>query len=358
MTGFSQVSLASLSPATATTLRGTAGTVTLADEVDVVVGQIMEGARVVEHQETQMSRLPGMAFEQAGQPPDTDHEGQRQQQARKADRRFTQLEQGLIQEAQTRYLPVHLDAPFAAATASPTPAPCAFSGRARLALMRECGIEPGVVRELIAGMASDAETVRVADEAELLRYCYRAAGTVGLMMCRVLDAREPAAAAHAVDLGIAMQLTNLCRDVADDARMGRRYLPASLVGDPPPADLIEPSPALQPMLRAAMARLLALAESYYASGEAGLPFLPVRARAGILVAGRVYRAIGHRLAAREYAYWDGRAFVPDWRKATITLAALTTQPLRGAFWSRPHAHPASLHQALIGLPGITARHGD
>ena len=227
-----------------------------------------------------------------------------------------------------------------------------------LALMRECGIEPEIARELIAGMASDAETVRVADEAELLRYCYRAAGTVGLMMCRVLDAREPAAAAHAVDLGIAMQLTNLCRDVADDARMGRRYLPASLVGDLSPADLIEPSPALQLKLRAAVARLLALAESYYASGEAGLPFLPVRARSGILVAGRVYRAIGHRLAAREHAYWEGRAFVPDWRKATITLAALTTQPLRGAFWSRPTSHHGQLHRALVGLPGITARHGE
>jgi phytoene synthase len=227
-----------------------------------------------------------------------------------------------------------------------------------LALMRECGIEPGIVRELIAGMASDAEVVRVADEAELLRYCYRAAGTVGLMMCRVLDAPEPAAAAHAVDLGIAMQLTNLCRDVAADARMGRRYLPASLVGDVAPDALIEPSPALQPALRVAVARLLALAEVYYASGEAGLPFLPVRARAGILVAGRVYRAIGHRLAAAEHAYWQGRAFVPDWRKATITLTALTTQPLRGAFWSRPTSHHGQLHQALIGLPGITARHGE
>ena len=227
-----------------------------------------------------------------------------------------------------------------------------------LALMRECGIEPGVVRELIAGMASDAETVRVVDEAELLRYCYRAAGTVGLMMCRVLDAPEPAAAAHAVDLGIAMQLTNLCRDVAADARMGRRYLPASLVGDIAPDALIEPSPALQPTLRAAVARLLTLAETYYASGEAGLPFLPVRARAGILVAGRVYRAIGHRLTACEHAYWEGRAFVPDWRKATITLTALTTQPLRGAFWSRPTSHHGQLHRALIGLPGITARHGE
>jgi phytoene synthase len=226
-----------------------------------------------------------------------------------------------------------------------------------LALMRECGIEPGVVRELIAGMASDAETVRMADEAELLRYCYRAAGTVGLMMCRVLDAPEPAAAAHAVDLGIAMQLTNLCRDVADDARLGRRYLPASLVGDVAPNELVDPAPALRPTVRAAVARLLALAETYYASGEAGLPFLPVRARAGILVAGRVYRAIGRRLTAAEHAYWEGRAFVPDWRKATITIAALTTQPLRGVFWARPRVHAVSLHQALIGLPGITARHG-
>ena len=85
-----------------------------------------------------------------------------------------------------------------------------------------------------------------------------------------------------LDLGIAMQLTNLCRDVSADARMGRRYLPASLVGDIAPTELITPSPALQPALRGAVARLLALAETYYASGEAGLPFLPVRARAGIL----------------------------------------------------------------------------
>lgn len=227
-----------------------------------------------------------------------------------------------------------------------------------LALMRECDIDPAVARELVAGMASDTRTVRVVDEAELLRYCYRAAGTVGLMMCRVLDVREPTAAAHAVDLGIAMQLTNLCRDVADDARMGRRYLPASLVGDIPPAALIEPLPALRPILCAAVARLLALAEDYYASGEAGLPFLPVRARAGILVAGRVYRAIGRRLAACGHAYWEGRTVVTDGRKAAITLAALSTQPLRPAFWSRPSAHRASLHRALVGLPGIAARHGE
>jgi len=227
-----------------------------------------------------------------------------------------------------------------------------------LALMRECGIGADIVGELIAGMESDAGRVRVADEAELLRYCYRAAGTVGLMMCRVLDARDPAAAPHAVDLGVAMQLTNLCRDVAADARLGRRYLPASLVGDLEPSALADPSPGLRPRLRAAVARLLALAERHYASGEAGLPFLPPGARAGILVAGRVYRGIGRRLAARDHAYWEGRVAVSDPRKAAITLGALLTRPASPAFWRRPARHEAALHRALVGLPGIAARHGE
>lgn len=227
-----------------------------------------------------------------------------------------------------------------------------------LALMRECEIEAAVVLELIHGMTTDAESVRMADESELLRYCYRAAGTVGLMMSRVLDVADRAAAAHAVDLGIAMQLTNICRDVAEDARMGRRYLPASLVGDVLPVDLIDPGKILRPILRAGVANLLAQAEVFYSSGEAGLAFLPARSRCGILVASRVYRAIGRRLAFNDYAYWERRAVVTDWQKAGITAHALVTLPLRAAFWSRPPPHTSGLHRALLGLPGIAARHGD
>lgn len=223
-------------------------------------------------------------------------------------------------------------------------------------LMEECRIDRAIALELIAGLASDLSAVRIADEAALLRYCYRVAGTVGLMMCGALDVHHPAAFAHAVDLGIGMQLTNICRDVAEDAAADRRYLPASLVGDLAPAALARPAAALQPLLRESVATLLARAERYYRSGERGLPFLPLRARCGILVAGRVYRAIGARLRARGHASWEGRVAVGGWRKAALTAQALATAPWQERFWRSPREHDATLHLALRGLPCIIAGH--
>ena len=79
------------------------------------------------------------------------------------------------------------------------------------------------------------------------------AGTVGIMMCGVLDVRSPVAHAYAVDLGIAMQLTNISRDVAEDAAAGRIYLPASMIGELTPAELIFPSEMLRPRLRECVA---------------------------------------------------------------------------------------------------------
>jgi len=86
-----------------------------------------------------------------------------------------------------------------------------------LQLMRACDINPTIPLELIDGVESDLGAVRVTDMAELLRYCYRVAGTVGLMMTDALDVSAPEALPHAVDLGIAIQLTNICRDLREDA---------------------------------------------------------------------------------------------------------------------------------------------
>ncbi len=227
-----------------------------------------------------------------------------------------------------------------------------------LSLMEECRILPEIALELIAGVRSDLDPVRVADEAALLRYCYRVAGTVGVMMCGVLDVHRAAAYAHAVDLGIAMQLTNICRDIAEDAAAGRRYLPASLVGELAPDELIFPADAMQHRLRECVAALLERADRYYASGESGLSYLPFRARGGILVAARVYRAIGTRLRARDHAFWQGRVVVTDRAKAALTIHALLCAPLRSAFWRQPSGHDASLHAALRGLPGIEASHAN
>ena len=215
-----------------------------------------------------------------------------------------------------------------------------------IALMRECRIQPALILTLIEGITSDLDTVRIADEDMLIRYCYQAAGTVGAMMSRVLGCDDPAALRHAVDLGIAMQITNICRDVAEDAAAGRRYLPASLVGEMEPQALIDPAEALRPGLRACIGHLLDMADRYYRSGEAGLAHLPVGARCSILVAARTYRAIGTRLRQHDNAYWFGRTVVPRHAKGLVTLQALLSTPLRPGFWVPARQHDDTLHGPL------------
>jgi phytoene synthase len=221
-----------------------------------------------------------------------------------------------------------------------------------LALMAECHIAPEIVLELLHGMDSDLDSVRFADDAELLRYCYRVAGTVGLMMCKVLDVHDPQALHHAIDLGIGMQLTNICRDVCEDARIDRRYLPATLVGALAPELLIDPVSVLQPAVRNAVVVLLAYADQYYRSGELGLAYLPLRARAGMLVAGRVYRAIGTQLRQVDHACWQGRAIVPTRTKAGLTVLALLRLVSHRDYLHPAGRHDKALHQLLHGLPYV------
>lgn len=219
-------------------------------------------------------------------------------------------------------------------------------------LMRECGIEQSVVLELIAGVVSDLGVVQMADEDALLRYCYQVAGTVGLMMCKVLDTENPEAFSHAIDLGIAMQLTNICRDISADAAVGRRYLPATLVGFLAPQALVHPEESLQPCVRKCVEALLDMADQYYRSGELGLCYLPLGARSGILSAARVYRAIGTRLRQRRSAYWLGRTVVPSSTKMLVTLQALVAVPFKPSFWSPSQRHDIRLHSAFSGFFGF------
>jgi phytoene desaturase len=215
-----------------------------------------------------------------------------------------------------------------------------------IALMSECRIEPALILTFVDGITSDLDPVHIADEGELLRYCYQAAGTVGAMMCRMMGSDDPAALRHAVDLGIAMQLTNICRDVAADAAVGRRYLPATMIGDLEPQALVDPAPTLQPRLQACIGQLLDVADRYYVSGEAGLAHLPIGARCSILIAASVYRAIGTRLRQRANAYWLGRTVVPRRVKSLVTLRALLSAPFQVHFWVRSRCHDKTLHAAL------------
>lgn len=215
-----------------------------------------------------------------------------------------------------------------------------------ITLIHECQIDQKVVLDLIEGVGSDTELVRMADDAHLMQYCYQVAGTVGLMMCKVLNTDHPAAEPFAIDLGMAMQLTNICRDVQADALVDRRYIPSALVNDLPPSELIHPSEEHKKLVQQAVATLLNRADDYYQSGELGLSYLPFRARLAILVAARLYREIGQKLRREQYEYWHQRIVVSKFKKFILTLEVLFTAPLTMRFWRHPSQHDDKLHASL------------
>jgi len=215
-----------------------------------------------------------------------------------------------------------------------------------IALIKQCHIPQDVVFDLIKGIASDTELVRIANETELLHYCYQVAGTVGLMMCHALDVMNPNAKAYAIDLGIAMQLTNICRDIQTDALVNRRYIPANLIKNIEISDLIEPNEDQATILRIAVANLLKLADRYYQSGEKGLSYLPLRARISIFIAVRIYHEIGNQLRSEGCEYWHRRIIVSSSRKLAITFFTIVAAFFKPYFWFRPKHRDLSLQKHL------------
>lgn len=201
-------------------------------------------------------------------------------------------------------------------------------------------------RELLDGMLKDQQPTAVSDEAELLRYCHAVAGTVGLMMCRVLNCKEERADSFAIDLGIAMQLTNISRDVLEDAKMGRRYIPASWI-NLSAVVIANADVACQQPVADATKRMLNLAENYYQSALPGIQLLPLRSQLSITIALRVYRQIGWVLMRRGLPWWQGRVFVSKSEKMLLSIRSLMDLiPVKVP------AHKKALHQNLQGLAGV------
>ncbi len=193
---------------------------------------------------------------------------------------------------------------------------------------------------LIEGFAMDVEGRSYETFSDTLHYCYHVAGVVGLMMARVLGVQDERLFDHACDLGLAFQLTNIARDVIEDHRNGRIYLPEQWLRD----EGLTPDTLALPAHRAALhrvaARLLAAAEPYYESAQQGIDALPPRAAWAIGTAARVYRAIGDKILAAGPAAWDERRVVPTREKSRLALSAGM-----GALWRRRTAladRPAGL----------------
>ena len=176
---------------------------------------------------------------------------------------------------------------------------------------------------LLEGFEWDSSNRRYANLSELKAYGVRVAGTVGAMMAMVMQVRSPALLARACDLGVAMQLTNIARDVGEDARAGRLYLPLEWMneaGIDPDTWLLRP--AFDARLAGVVRRLLQAADELYARADVGIANLPSACRPGMYAARLLYAEIGHELVRRGMDSVNQRAVVPWQRKARILADAV------------------------------------
>lgn len=175
---------------------------------------------------------------------------------------------------------------------------------------------------LLDGLQWDIEGRRYETLDDLLNYAARVAGAVGAIMSLLMERRDPAVVARACELGIAMQLTNIARDVGEDARAGRLYLPASWMrgaGLDPKAWLSDP--IFDPRIGAIIGRLLAVADTFYRASIPGIGALPPACRPGIHAARLIYAEIGREIERQGLDSISGRAIVSTPRKMRLLAKA-------------------------------------
>ncbi|QBE63244.1 15-cis-phytoene synthase CrtB [Pseudoduganella lutea] len=213
-------------------------------------------------------------------------------------------------------------------------------------------IPPRFAFDHLAGFAMDVHEERYDTINDTLRYCYHVAGVVGLMMASIMGVKDEAVLDHACDLGLAFQLTNIARDIVDDAGIGRVYVPAQWLREAG----IAPGEIALPRHRAALAkvaaRLVDHAEPYYASAADGIAALPLRSAWAIATARYVYRQIGIEVKRRGPRAWDER--VGTSKAMKLWLLAKGGAAALGSRFTRPAARPATLWQrprAFAAGPG-------
>lgn len=194
--------------------------------------------------------------------------------------------------------------------------------RAFTALVAEVEMPRALPDALLEGLAWDAQGRRYDTLRDLQDYCARVAASVGVMMCVLMGVRDRDVLARACDLGVAMQLTNIARDVGEDAAAGRLYLPRDWLAETGvDADAFLSSPAPTPEIRACVKRLLAEARRLYLRSEAGVAGLPVSCRVGIFSARQIYAAIGAEIRRADHDSVTRRARTSAAQKLALLAVA-------------------------------------
>ncbi len=225
--------------------------------------------------------------------------------------------------------------------------------RALADTVAQFGVPRAALDALLDGLAWDAEGRECESLSDVLAYGARVAGSVGAMMAALMGAGTPNLVARACDLGVAMQLTNIARDVGADARLGRIYLPRAWLreaGIDPQAWLA--APAFTPALGGCVARLLAEADALYARADAGISALPPAFRPAILSARLLYAEIGREVERNGLDSVSRRAKVSYARKAAllglaIRRAGRSDRRAQGALEAPPLAETRFLVEAAV-----------
>jgi phytoene synthase len=210
--------------------------------------------------------------------------------------------------------------------------------RSFAAIVEAFDIPRALPEALLEGFQWDAEARRYETLEELCDYGARVAGSVGVMMTLLMRQRDPMVLARASDLGVAMQLTNIARDVGEDARAGRLYLPLRWLreaGIEPDAFLQRP--VFTPALASVVQRLLAAAQALYDRSTPGIAHLPGRCRFGMHAARTLYAEIGHEVARGNFDSVSRRAVVPGATKLRVVIGACLAT----------FAAPRKLHEAAL-----------
>ena len=149
-----------------------------------------------------------------------------------------------------------------------------------------------------------------------------------------------------------MQLTNICRDVEEDAKNNRRYLPSELIGDLSPIEILGASEEAKLSVQKAVSHLLHQADIRYKSGISGLCFLPAQPRLAILIAALVYREIGILIEDRNFNIWLGRVRTSTKRKLMIACRGLLIFIFSRKVHRYQGYHNSSLHRGMSPRPGV------
>lgn len=234
--------------------------------------------------------------------------------------------------------------------------------RAFAALVEEYDMPRALPEALLEGLAWDAAGRRYQTLSGVLDYSARVAAAVGAMMCVLMRVRDADALARACDLGLAMQLTNIARDVGEDARAGRLYLPLDWLAQVgiDPAELLA-NPVADARLRRLVQRLLTEADGLYRRATAGVAALPPDCRPGIYAARHIYGGIGTAVARNGHDSVSlrartGRAAKLGWLAlATGQAAASLVLPRASRLHAGPVPEVAFLVNAAARAPAQPGR---